>query len=91
MRRVRFHDLRYSFSSLLIEQGAHPKYIQEHAGHSSIKVTIDTYDYLFPSWERRGTDKLDDEAWRGETTLSTHPEKKAAEQRSPKSWFKWWR
>jgi integrase len=36
IREVRFHDLRHSFISLLIEQGAHPKYIQVQAGHSSI-------------------------------------------------------
>jgi integrase len=85
IRKVRFHDLRHSFISLLIEQGAHPKYIQEQAGHSSIQVTMDTYGHLFPSRERGWTDKLDDEAWRGETAPSTHPEKKAAEQLSPKS------
>lgn len=76
IRKVRFHDLRHSFISLLIEQGAHPKYIQEQAGHSSIQVTMDTYGHLFPSRERGWADKLDDEGWRGETAPSVHPAKK---------------
>lgn len=46
--------------SLLIDQGAHPKYIQEQAGHGSIQVTMDTYGHLCPSRDQGWTDKLDD-------------------------------
>ena len=60
IREVRFHDLRHTFISLLIEQGAHPKYIQEQAGHSSIQVTMDTYGHLFPSQNREWVNKLDE-------------------------------
>ncbi len=45
----RIHDLRHSCASLLIAQGAHPKAIQVHLGHSSISVTMDRYGHLFPS------------------------------------------
>ncbi len=60
IRQVRFHDLRHSFASLLIEQGAHPKYIQEQMGHSSIQVTMDVYGHLFPSGNRQWVGMLDD-------------------------------
>ena len=40
-RQIRFHDLRHTFASLLIEQGEHPKYIQVQMGYSSISVTMD--------------------------------------------------
>jgi len=46
---LRVHDLRHTCSSLLIAQGAHPKAIQVHLGHSSITVTMDRYGHLFPS------------------------------------------
>ena len=46
---LRIHDLRHTCSSLLIAQGAHPKAIQVHLGHSSIAVTMDRYGHLFPS------------------------------------------
>ncbi|MEA2024326.1 MAG: site-specific integrase [Actinomycetota bacterium] len=46
---VRMHDLRHTCASLLIAEGAHPKVIQEHLGHSSIIVTMDTYGHLYPS------------------------------------------
>jgi len=55
--------LRHTFVSLLIRKGAHPKYIQEQAGHSSIQVTMDTYGHLFPSQNREWVNKLDEESF----------------------------
>jgi integrase len=45
---VRVHDLRHTCAALLIAQGAHPKAIQAHLGHSSIQATMDRYGHLFP-------------------------------------------
>jgi integrase len=45
---VRIHDMRHTCAALLIAQGAHPKAIQTHLGHSSITVTMDLYGHLFP-------------------------------------------
>lgn len=44
--RMRFHNLRHTYASLLIAQGEHPKYIQSQLGHSSINVTMDIYGHL---------------------------------------------
>ena len=53
---TRIHDLRHTCASLLIAQGAHPKAIQTHLGHSSIAVTMDLYGHLFPDdLDRLGT------------------------------------
>lgn len=49
--RYRFHDLRHVAASLLIEQGASPKRIQEFMGHSSINVTFDVYGKLWKNPE----------------------------------------
>ncbi len=46
---LRFHDLRHTCASLLIEQGAHPKEIQARLGHSSITTTLDRYGHLMPT------------------------------------------
>lgn len=59
IREIRFHDLRHTYVSLMIELGAHAKYIQEQAGHSGIQVTMDTYGHLFPSRDRGWAEKLD--------------------------------
>ena len=44
---IRFHDLRHTFASLLIQQGAHPKYVSEQLGHASSQITLDRYSHLF--------------------------------------------
>jgi integrase len=44
--RMRFHDLRHTYASLLIAQGEHPKLISEQLGHASIQITLDRYGHL---------------------------------------------
>lgn len=44
--RIRFHDLRHTYASLLIEQGENIKYIQTQLGHASPTVTLDVYAHL---------------------------------------------
>lgn len=44
--RIRFHDLRHTYASLLIDQGENIKYIQTQLGHSSPMVTLTVYTYL---------------------------------------------
>lgn len=57
---LRFHDLRHTCASLLInETNANPKAIQARLGHSSIQVTFDRYGHLFPGLDEQLTDKLD--------------------------------
>ncbi|MFC1890868.1 tyrosine-type recombinase/integrase [Thermodesulfobacteriota bacterium] len=59
LRDIRFHDLRHTFASLLIDQGEHPKYIQSQLGHSSINVTMDTYGHLMRAVNPEASNKLD--------------------------------
>jgi integrase len=49
--RYGLHALRHACASLWIEQGHNPKQIQILMGHSSIKVTFDTYGHLFTDSE----------------------------------------
>ncbi len=58
LRKVRFHDLRHTYASLLIANGEHPKYIQTQMGHSSIKVTMDTYGHLMQATNAQAAEKL---------------------------------
>ena len=44
--RIRFHDLRHTFASLLIEQGENIKYIQNQLGHASATFTLNVYGHL---------------------------------------------
>src|SRR5262245_48260760 len=85
VRCVRFHDLRHTFASQLIEQGAHPKYIQEQMGHSSIQVTMDVYGHLFPSGNRGWVGKPDESGWEVKSATQPQPEEVGFEQPTHKS------
>jgi integrase len=58
LSRVRFHDLRHFFASMLIAQGESAKYVCDQMGHSSIQVTFDTYGHLFPNSRETAAKKL---------------------------------
>ena len=60
LRRFRFHDLRHTFGSLLIQNGASLVYVKDQMGHSSIQVTVDTYGHLIPGADVAWVDRLDD-------------------------------
>ncbi len=78
LRRVRFHDTRHTFASLLIQQAANVKYIQQQLGHSSISITLDVYSHLFEGDHRHQVHRLDDVV---EKTDSVDP--KATESAPP--------
>ena len=59
LRRIRFHDMRHSFGSLLIQDGAPITYVKEQMGHSSIQVTVDIYGHLIPGANVEWIDRLD--------------------------------
>lgn len=48
LRKIRIHDLRHTFASLLINQGENLKYVQSLLGHASITQTVDRYGHLMP-------------------------------------------
>lgn len=46
------HEFRHTFAARMIRSGAYPKVLQELLGHSTIKMTMDTYGHLFPGMKR---------------------------------------
>jgi hypothetical protein len=66
------------FISLLIEQGAHQKYIQEQAGHS-IQVTMVTYGHLFRIGIEAGRISENDAPKETNLAPSAHPALKTAD------------
>jgi len=59
LRRFRFHDLRHTFGSLLIEAGAPLPYVKDQMGHSSIQITADKYIHLISGRNVGFIDRLD--------------------------------
>ncbi len=56
---IRFHDLRHTYASTLIIQQAPIPYISKQLGHSTNKVTLDTYIHLMPESAQLGDSLLE--------------------------------
>jgi integrase len=54
------HTLRHTYASMLIQNGENLVYVRDQLGHSSIKITIDTYGHLMPSANKAVVDRLDE-------------------------------
>jgi integrase len=46
--RLTIHGLRHTWATLALEQGVHPRVVQERLGHSSIAITLDIYSHVSP-------------------------------------------
>jgi integrase len=58
LRRIRFHECRHTYASLLLQNGESPTYVKEQLGHSSIKITVDIYGHLVPGANRQAVNRL---------------------------------
>jgi integrase len=59
LRRIRLHDLRHSFGSLLLASGASPREVMELLGHSNIAMTMDVYAHVIPALKREAIERFD--------------------------------
>lgn len=48
---IRIHDLRHTHATLLLQQGIHPKVVQERLGHEDIDTTLNIYSHVLPSMQ----------------------------------------
>jgi integrase len=58
--KVRLHDLRHSYASLLLQSGADLKTVSTALGHSSVAITADTYVHISPVMLQSAADRLND-------------------------------
>ena len=58
LRKIRIHNLRHTFATLLLQHGESVVYVKEQFGHSSIQITFDTYGHLIP--ERKSFEVRED-------------------------------
>lgn len=60
IEHTRFHNLRHTFATMLLEMGEHPKVVQEMLGHSKVSMTLDTYSHIVPGLKEKAAAKLND-------------------------------
>jgi len=58
--KIRFHDLRHTCATLLLNRNLHPKYVQELLGHANIAITLDTYSHVIPGMGDQAARAMED-------------------------------
>ena len=59
LKKIKLHSLRHSHVAYLISLGVQPIVIKERAGHTDIRMTLNTYGHLYPNEHRKVADMLD--------------------------------
>ncbi len=60
VHRIKVHDLRHSFVTMLINNNVNIKTISALVGHANTKMTWDVYGHLYPEKENQAIKKLND-------------------------------
>lgn len=56
--KIRFHDLRHTHATIMLQLGEHPKVVSERLGHSRVAITMDTYSHVTPDMQKEASDKF---------------------------------
>jgi integrase len=59
LREIRFHDLRHTAASLMLNHGISPLIVAKRLGHSKVSITLDTYGHLFPGMQQESANLID--------------------------------
>jgi len=57
---IRFHDLRHTCASLLLNDNVSPIVVARRLGHSKPSTTMDIYGHLIPDMQTEAAEKLDE-------------------------------
>lgn len=49
---IRFHDMRHTHATMLLQMGVNPKVVAERLGHSTVVMTLDTYSHVLPNMQK---------------------------------------
>lgn len=56
---IRFHDLRHTHATMLLQLGEHPKVVSERLGHSRVGITMDVYSHVLPDMQKEAADNFE--------------------------------
>jgi integrase len=57
--QIRLYDLRHSHATLLLSADEHIKIVSERLGHSTTRLTLDTYSHVLKSMQEKTSSKLE--------------------------------
>lgn len=56
---IRFHDLRHTHATIMLQLGEHPKIVSERLGHANIGITMDLYSHVLPNMQKEAASKFE--------------------------------
>ena len=56
---IRFHDLRHSAASLMLNNGVPVIVVSRRLGHARTSITLDVYGHLLPSMQAEAAELID--------------------------------
>ncbi len=59
LKYIRFHDLRHTSATLLINEGVHAKVISERLGHADISTTMNIYGHVLEEADKTAASHFD--------------------------------
>ena len=59
LKKIRFHDLRHTCATMLIEANVPMKTVSTFMGHANIQITLDTYAHCTKAMEQQAADTID--------------------------------
>jgi len=59
LKKIRFHDLRHTSATLLINEGVHAKVISERLGHADISTTMNIYGHVLAEADQTAASHFD--------------------------------
>ena len=58
--KITLYGLRHTAATLLLEQDTHVKVVSERLGHSSTRLTLDTFSHVVPGLQGDATEQLEE-------------------------------
>ena len=58
VRRIKFHGMRHTCATLLLQAGVPAYVVQKRLGHKRIEMTLSTYAHALPSMQQDAADRL---------------------------------
>jgi integrase len=66
---IRFHDIRRTHTSILVDIGVSPIVVSERLGHSDLTITLNTYTDIFDNRQVEASEKMDEILSRGQSVV----------------------
>ena len=85
LRKVRLHDLRHTYASLLLQDGTELLYVSQQLGHHSPAFTLQVYGHLLPRDRRGEVNRLDRPATVRNPAATSTPDDVPAEKETARN------